>query len=58
MKKTILSLLTLLLVTPIWAQNTLRATIKDRENNELYILTMLTPVLMILTPLLGDVEKQ
>ena len=23
-----------------------------------YILTMLTPVLMILTPLLGDVEKQ
>lgn len=34
MKKTILSLLTLLLVTHIWAQNTLKATIKDRENKE------------------------
>lgn len=34
MKKTILSFLTFLIVTPIWAQNTLKATIKDSKNNE------------------------
>ncbi|MDH5379674.1 MAG: TonB-dependent receptor [Cyclobacteriaceae bacterium] len=34
MKKIILSILTTLLITSVWAQNNLKATIKDSENNE------------------------
>lgn len=34
MKKIILSIVTTLLITSVWAQNTLKATIKDSENNE------------------------